>query len=126
MWGELTKRTIIGIVLAAVSGLMMLLDGILWLGSYSVQTYVWGSMLSTGDAAVGGAKIVLALIVLIGALLAYRPGREVLSGALVLIFSIVGLFFASQIYVVAMIPGIIGGTLILSAKGKEPPEAHIK
>jgi hypothetical protein len=126
MWGELSKRTIVGIVLAAVSGLLMLLDGILWVGSWGFQTYVWGNMLSPGDAVVGSVKIVLALVVLAGALLAYRPGRELLSGGLVLVFSIVGLFFASHIYIVAMIPGIIGGTLILSATGKEPPEVHQK
>lgn len=100
---------------------MMLFDGVLWVMSYSFLRYA-GYVVPFGDLAVGSIKIVLALIVLVGAWFAqdHGHGREVLGGALVIVFSIVGLFAASYFYIIVMIPGIIGGALAIVGHRKHP------
>lgn len=121
MWGEMSKLEIVSVILCFAAGLLMLFDGLLWVGSYSFLRY-WGDVLSLGDLVVGSIKILLALIVLVGAWFTqdHGHGREVLGGALVVVFSIVGLFAATYFYIVVMIPGIIGGLLAIFGHRKHP------
>jgi chromate transport protein ChrA len=123
MWGEMSKLEIVGVVLCFAAGLLMLFDGVLWIGSYSFLRY-WGDVLSLGDLVVGSTKIVLALIVLVGAWFTqdHGHGREALGGAIVIVFSIIGLFAASYIYIIVMVPGIIGGLLAILGHRKHPIE----
>lgn len=117
----MSRREIVAVVLCFFAGLMMLFDGVLWVMSYSFLRYA-GYVVPFGDLAVGSIKIVLALIVLVGAWFTqdHGHGREVLGGALVIVFSIVGLFAASYFYIIVMIPGIIGGALAIVGHRKHP------
>lgn len=110
----MSKLEIVGVVLCFGAGFLMLFDGLLWVMSYNFLRY-WGDVLSLGDLVVGSIKIVLALIVLVGAWFTqdHGHGREVLGGAIVIVFSIVGIFAATEVYLIVMIPGIIGGALAI-------------
>jgi len=121
MWGEMSRLELVSVVLCFFGGIMMLFDGILWVMSYGFQRYYYAPPLD--DLTVGSVKIVLALIVLVGAwfIQDHGHGREVLGGAIVIVFSIVGLFASTSFYIVVMIPAIIGGILaIIGHLGKHP------
>jgi hypothetical protein len=60
--------------------------------------------------------LILALVVIAGAILIYMPGYEVIGGILVLVFSIVSLFFTLGGLIIGMILGIVGGALGIAKK----------
>jgi len=71
----------------------------------------------------GGAAIICGLLTLIGAIMIYvNPNQRQLWGVIVIIFSIISLFFCLGGFIVGMILGIIGGALAISWKPtKEMP-----
>jgi len=66
----------------------------------------------SGLAAVG---TIFAILVIIGAILIYMPGKEVIGGILVLIFSILSIVIGGG-FLIGLILGIIGGALGLAKK----------
>jgi hypothetical protein len=60
--------------------------------------------------------LVLSIVVIIGAILIYMPGKETIGGVLVLVFSIINLFFATGGLFGGLILGIIGGALGIAKK----------
>ncbi len=67
-------------------------------------------------ATLGVVGLVLAILVIIGSILIYMPGKEVIGGILVLVFSIISLFFTAGGLFIGLILGIIGGALGLAKK----------
>ena len=63
-------------------------------------------------AAIG---VILAILVIIGAILIYMPGKEIIGGILVIIFSILSIFIGGG-FLIGLILGIIGGALGLAKK----------
>jgi hypothetical protein len=59
----------------------------------------------------GAIGLILAILVIVGAILIYMPGKEVIGGVLVLVFSILTLFFTAGGLLIGLILGIIGGVL---------------
>jgi hypothetical protein len=64
----------------------------------------------------GAIGLVLAVVVIIGAVLIYMPGKEVIGGILVLVFSIISFFFTAGGLFIGLILGIIGGALGIAKK----------
>lgn len=61
------------------------------------------------------AGIIFAILVIIGAILIYMPGRETIGGIIVLGFSILSIFVGGG-FIIGMILDIIGGALGLMKK----------
>ena len=126
----MSKSEMVSIILCFVAGLFMLGDGFLWVFNYTAFVWFAAGVLSLGFLANGIFKITLALIIWLGAWFVqdHGHGREVLGGALVIIVSLVGLVTAlSYLYLVVLIPGIIGGALAITGhRGKHPTDQALK
>jgi len=59
--------------------------------------------------------VIFAVLVLIGAILIYIPGKEVVGGILVIIFSLLSVITGGG-FLIGLILGIIGGALGLAKK----------
>lgn len=64
----------------------------------------------------GAIGLILSIVVIVGAILIYMPGKEVIGGILVLIFSIISIFFTLGGLIIGLILGIIGGALGIAKK----------
>lgn len=64
----------------------------------------------------GAIGLIMAIVVIIGAILIYMPGKEVVGGILVLIFSIISFPFTLGGLIIGLILGIIGGALGIAKK----------
>jgi hypothetical protein len=67
-------------------------------------------------ATVGAIGLILAILVIVGAILIYMPGKEVIGGILVLVFSIICAFFTLGGLIIGLILGIVGGALGIAKK----------
>lgn len=112
------KRATAGFALSLVAGIFVILDGLVLIWASAIL-----SDLGIGDIAgvgltlntLGAVGIVFAIIILIGAFLIYMPGKEMIGGILVLIFSIISIVTGGG-FLLGMILGIIGGALGLAKK----------
>lgn len=112
------KRATAGFALSLVAGIFVILDGLFLLVASSIL-----KDLGVGDIAgvgltldvLGMLGVVFAIIIFIGAWLIYTPGKEMLGGILVLIFSIISIITGGGFFL-GMILGIIGGALGLAKK----------
>jgi len=64
----------------------------------------------------GVIGLILAILVIVGAVLIYMPGKEVIGGILVLVFSIINMFFTLGGFFIGLILGIVGGALGIAKK----------
>jgi len=64
----------------------------------------------------GAIGLLMAVAVIIGAVLIYTPKREVIGGIIVIVFSILSLFFTVGGLILGLILGIIGGALGIAKK----------
>jgi len=64
----------------------------------------------------GAIGLIMAILVIIGAILIYMPGKEVVGGILVLVFSIISLPFTLGGLIIGLILGIVGGALGIAKK----------
>lgn len=116
-----TKRATVGFAISLVAGIIILLNGIwlLYLGSIASALGELipglGDILGVGLTLLGGIGVVFAIIILIGAWLIYTPGREMIGGILVLVFSIISIVTGGG-FIIGLILGIIGGILGLVKK----------
>lgn len=119
---EEVKRATAGFIVSLIGGIIDALVAILLIG---VASFIGGleSYLDIGGIGVGSALatlgvvgLVLAILVIIGAILIYMPGKEVIGGILVLVFSIISLFFTAGGLFIGLILGIVGGALGLAKK----------
>jgi hypothetical protein len=65
---------------------------------------------------VGSMAVVFGIMILVGSVLLYQPGKQIGGGIIVLVFSIEHLDFRSNRCRGYMILGIIGGALALAKK----------
>lgn len=107
------KRATAGFALSLVAGILIILDGIVLLAASSIVSSLNIAGLALG--VLGGIAIIFAIIVFIGAWLIYTPGREMIGGILVLIFSIISIITGGGFFI-GLILGIIGGALGLAKK----------
>lgn len=119
------KRATAGFIVSLIGGIIDAIVAVLiiaaasWMAEVgeSMPGYRFGAGLATAVLATWGAiGLILAILVIIGAVLIYMPGKEVISGILVLVFSIISLFFTAGGFFIGLILGIIGGALGIAKK----------
>jgi len=113
-----TKRATAGFIISLIAGIFVLINGIAWfMLSDLFETLGLGGMFGFGLVleTLGIITIVFAIILFIGAILIYMPGKELIGGILVLVFSIIS-FFTGGGFIIGAILGIIGGALGLAKK----------
>ena len=120
------KRATIGFALSLVAGILILLCGIAFFALQSLLNSIIDvipmpvtipgiGFAEAVFATIGAIGVVCAIIVLVGAFLIYMPGKEVIGGIIVLIFSILSIV-AFGGFIIGMILGIIGGALGIAKK----------
>ena len=116
-----TKRAIIGFIISLLAGLLILIQGIVRLvraewaldfGFGEIPRRFFGATFLTTR---GIFAVVFGIIILLGAFLIYRPGKEMASGILVLVFSAMSII-AGGGFLVGFVLGVIGGVLGLVKK----------
>ena len=120
------KKATAGFVVSLIAGILILINGValIWLYTaiktftgFMPQMPMTGAAQAMGSfwAMMGVISLIFGIIVLIGAFLIYMPGKEVIGGILVLIFSILSIFVGGG-FLIGLILGIIGGALGLAKK----------
>ena len=120
------KRATIGFALSLVAGILILLCGIAFFALQSLLNSIIDvvpmpvtipgiGFAEAVFATIGAIGVVCAIIVLVGAFLIYMPGKEVIGGIIVLIFSRLSIV-AFGGFIIGMILGIIGGALGIAKK----------
>jgi len=111
---EVMKKATVGFIISLIAGILILINGLLFVGIAGIVGSIPGmdvipgiTEMIAGFAAVG---LIFAIIVIIGAILIYMPGKEIIGGILVLIFSILSIFIGGG-FLIGLILGIIGGIL---------------
>jgi hypothetical protein len=115
------KRAKIGFALSLVGALLIMAQGIVrifrgeaivFLGSEGLRRRVLAGL---GLEIVGVIAIIFAVLILFGAYLIYKPGKETYGGIIVLVFSAVSIIAGSG-WLIGLILGIVGGVLGLLKK----------
>ncbi len=120
------KRATIGFALSLIAGIFILLNGLAFIALQSLLNSIIDivpmpveipgiGFAESVFATIGAIGVVFAIIVLVGAILIYMPGKEMIGGIIVLIFSILSIFAMGGFFI-GMILGIIGGILGLLKK----------
>ena len=120
------KRATIGFALSLIAGIFILLNGLAFIALQSllnslidivpIPVAIPGIGIAEAVfATIGAIGVVFAIIVLVGAFLIYMPGKEVIGGIIVLIFSILSIVTMGGFFI-GMILGIIGGALGIAKK----------
>ena len=120
------KRATIGFALSLVAGIFILLNGLAFIALQSllnslidivpIPVAIPGIGIAEAVfATIGAIGVVFAIIVLVGAFLIYMPGKEMIGGIIVLIFSILSIVAMGGFFI-GMILGIIGGALGIAKK----------
>ncbi|UCC33908.1 MAG: hypothetical protein JSW53_02590 [Candidatus Bathyarchaeota archaeon] len=116
--GDMVKRATAGFIVSIVAGILILVNALMFaflaeliegLEAF-IPFFVAGIL--TSIALVG---VILAFLVVIGAILIYIPGRETVGGVIVIIFSILSIFIGGG-FLLGLVLGIIGGILGLFKK----------
>jgi hypothetical protein len=103
-----------GALLILIQGLVRIFRGaaITFLGSDEIRRRILVGLALT---IVGAIAVVFAILVIIGALLIYNPGTQVVGGVIVIIFSALSIIVGGG-WLIGLILGIIGGVLCLIKK----------
>ncbi len=121
------KRATAGFIVSLIGGIIDSIVALILIGAASLISemgesfpgYGLGPGADFAAAALatwGAIGLILAILVIIGAVLIYMPGKEVVGGILVLVFSIVGFPFHLGGLLIGLILGIIGGALGIAKK----------
>ncbi len=117
-----------GFILSIVSGALFTIQGLL----HVIRTQ-WALELGLGELrrhslrgidfkVLGIVTIILGIVVLLGAYLLRKPGRERQGGITVIALSVLSIFTGGG-YLVGVLLGVIGGALALTHyQPKEPPK----
>jgi hypothetical protein len=114
------EKATAGFILSLIAGLLVLVHGILWilrgemniLGIDEIRRRILVGLIRQH---VGVVAIVFAVLILVGAVLVYLPGKETIGGVLVLVFSVLSILTGGG-FLVGFILGIVGGVLALIKK----------
>lgn len=108
------KRATVGFFVSLIAGILILLNGILFGVVGSIFTVV------AGLEELGITVMALGLflgVVIADAVLVYTPGKEVVGGAMVLMFSLLSILIGGgYIGIIGLIMGVIGGALAIAKK----------
>ncbi len=116
---EKKKRATAGFIVSLIAAILILLNAIFVsaiigiigaVGFKELMPIVAGGLIIY--TVVG---VIFAVLVLIGAILIYIPGKEVVGGILVIIFSLLSVITGGG-FLIGLILGIIGGALGLAKK----------
>jgi hypothetical protein len=116
-----TKRAVIGFIISLLAGLLILIQGIVRLvraewaldfGFGEIPRRLFGETFLTTR---GIFAVVFGIVVLVGAFLMYRPGKEMAGGIIVLVFSAVSII-AGGGFLVGFVLGVVCGVLGLVKK----------
>jgi len=119
------KRAMAGFIVSLIGGIIDVIVALILIAAASFLSEFQGSIPGYGygfefaSAAVtvwGAIGLVLAIIVIVGAILIYMPGKEVVGGILVIVFSVISLFFTAGGLFIGLVLGIIGGALGIAKK----------
>lgn len=124
------RRAIVGFAVSLASGVLSLLVAfplMMWALTYRPSPSFWGNLFrpdSYVNSLIPGAKenvvvlaavaAVSAVIVIVGAILIYKPGKETFGGTLVIVFSMIGLISLGFPIAIYNIIGIAGGAVGLT------------
>jgi hypothetical protein len=115
------KRASIGFVISLVAAVLILAQGvvrifrgeaIVFLGSEGLRRRVLAGLTLQ---VVGVIAIVFAILILLGAILIYSPGKETVGGIIVLVFAVLSVLTGGG-WLIGLILGIVGGVLGLIKK----------
>jgi hypothetical protein len=120
------KRAMAGFAISLVAGILIVLGGLAFIALQSVVNSIIDfipmpvmipgmELVESFFATIGAIGVVFGIIVLVGAFLIYMPGKEIIGGIIVLIFSIISIITFGG-FIIGMILGIIGGILGLLKK----------
>ena len=114
------KRATAGFIISIIAAILILLNAILVGTAVTLFSGILAMMMPfpiVAEAIVmwAAAGVIFGIIVLIGAILIYKPGRELTGGILVIIFSILSIIIGGG-FIIGLILGIIGGALGLAKK----------
>ena len=109
------KKATAGFIISLIAGVLILINALVFVALASFFEDL-GLEFATGImAGFGAIGLIFAVLVIIGAILIYMPGKEVIGGILVLIFSILSIFIGGG-FIIGLILGIIGGALGIAKK----------
>lgn len=119
------KRATAGFIISLIASILILINAVLvsaFIGMMgtafawtTIPHYMRFPLLSTILSIYSGAGILFGIIVLVGAVLIYMPGKEVAGGILVIIFSLFSIIIGGG-FIIGLILGIIGGALGIAKK----------
>lgn len=117
------KKATAGFAISLIAGIIVLINALFVLALTSYISSISSAIGIPGISGAVGAALALygaiglifSIIVIIGAILIYMPGREVAGGVLVLIFSILSIIIGGG-FIIGLILGIIGGALGIAKK----------
>jgi len=118
------KRATIGFVISLIAGILILINALMLFALRSVIGGLVPSVPGVVDVGAlaeamitlwGAVGLIFAIIVMVGALLIYMPGKETIGGVLVLVFSILSIVTGGGFFL-GLILGIVGGALGIAKK----------
>jgi hypothetical protein len=113
------KRATAGFAISLIAGIIILINALVVLSLASFMSSLFDaiglSFLGTAFTVYGAVGLLFAILVLVGAIVIFMPGKEVIGGILVLIFSILSIIIGGG-FIIGLILGIIGGALGLAKK----------
>jgi len=112
---EEVKKATAGFIVSLIAGILILINGLIFIAGAAIFESLGLGMFTGMVAAFGAVGLIFAILVIIGAILIYMPGREVIGGILVIIFSILSIFIGGG-FIIGLILGIIGGALGIAKK----------
>jgi len=116
------KRATAGFIVSLIGGIIDAIVALIIIGVGGFISELDETIPGVTDAAgfaiatVGAIGLILAILVIVGAILIYMPGKEVIGGILVLVFSIICAFFTLGGLIIGLILGIVGGALGIAKK----------
>lgn len=116
-----TKRAMIGFILSLLGGIINAIVAVILIAAMSLlaglESYIPGAGgLGLALSVWFGIGLIISIVVIVGAILIYMPGKEMIGGILVLIFSIISYFFTGGGFFIGLILGVIGGILGIMKK----------
>ena len=115
------KRATAGFILSLIAGTIDTIVALIIIGFGSflvgVESYFGiGQIVGFAVTTVGAIGLGLAILVIIGAIMIYMPGCEIIGGIFVLVFSLISWFFTRGGLYMGLILGILGGLLGIAKK----------
>lgn len=111
------RKATAGFIISLIAGILILINALVWfalrslVSSLPIPIGIPGMEIAEALLTLfGTAGLIFAIIVIVGAILIYMLGKEVVGGILVLIFSILSIVIGGGFFL-GLILGIIGGAL---------------